>query len=249
MKIDTTEMHQILETTAIGRMHLYTTIHKALRARMTTVLTAVGQMDTHDDLHCQEVMGDLEQLLDVLHGHVETENTMVHPAIEARNPGALAEVIADHAAHEVEIEQLRHHARTLLALSGKERAAFALFLYRNLSHFVAENLEHMLTEETYNQPLLWSAYSDKELIDIHEAILASLPPEKMAVLMPWLISAVSVKERLEMFEGMRATAPAAAFEGALAVARSCLPSRTWAKLRSALGVATIPKQTAFVAIS
>ena len=237
MKIDTIGMQKIVETTGIGRMHLYTAIHKALRKYMSAVLTSVGQLDANDDQHCREVMADVQQLLDVLHGHVETENTMVHPAIEARYPGALAGVAAEHAAHEIAIEQLRHYARTLLALSGKERGAFALFLYRELSSFVAENLEHMLREETQNQHLLWSAYSDDELLAMHEAILASIPPEKMAVLMPWIVSAVSVEERLEMYMGMRMTAPAPAFEEALAMARSCLPARAWEKLSTALEVA------------
>lgn len=244
MKVDSAELQQIIETTALGRMHLYTSIHKALRARMSAALTAVGQMDAHDDQECREVMGDLEKLLDVLQGHLETENTMVHPAIEARNPGSLAGVVADHAAHEKAIGQLRHHVRILLSLPSKERAPFALFLYRSLSGFVAENLEHMLTEEMHNQHLLWSAYSDSELMEIHEAILASLPPEKMAVLLPWLISSVSAEERLAMFEGMRATAPAPAFEGALKLAQSCLPRRAWEKLGSALGIATNPDHRA-----
>ena len=237
MNIDIIGMQKIIETTGIGRPHLYTGIHKALRKYMSAVLTSVGQLDPNDDLQCREVMADIQQLLDVLHGHVETENTMVHPAIEARYPGTLAGITAEHAGHEVAIEQLRHYTRTLLTLSGKERGAFALFLYRELSSFVAENLEHMLREETLNQHLLWAAYSDAELLAIEEAIHASLPPEKMAVLLPWIVSAISVEERLEMYQGMRQNAPAFVFDNALSVARSCLPARAWEKLSTALEVA------------
>lgn len=236
MNIDTIGMQKIVEATGIGRPHLYTGIHKALRKYMSAVLTSVGQFDATDDLQCREVMADVQQLLDVLHGHVETENTMVHPAIEARYPGTLAGITAEHAGHEVAIEQLRHYTRTLLTLSGKERGAFALFLYRELSSFVAENLEHMLREETQNQHLLWAAYSDAELLAIEQAIHASLPPEKMAALLPWIVSAISVEERLEMYQGMRQTAPPVAFDGALSVARSCLPARAWEKLSTALEV-------------
>ena len=236
MNIDTIGMQKIVEATGIGRPHLYTGIHKALRKYMSAVLTSVGQLDATDDLQCREVMADVQQLLDVLHGHVETENTMVHPAIEARYPGTLAGITAEHAGHEVAIEQLRHYTRTLLTLSGKERGAFALFLYRELSSFVAENLEHMLREETQNQHLLWAAYSDAELLAIEEAIHASLPPEKMAALLPWIVSAISVEERLEMYQGMRQTVPPVAFDGALSIARSCLPARAWEKLSTALAV-------------
>ena len=236
MIIYTIGMQKIVEATGIGRPHLYTGIHKALRKYMSAVLTSVGQLDATDDLQCREVMADVQQLLDVLHGHVETENTMVHPAIEARYPGTLAGITAEHAGHEVAIEQLRHYTRTLLTLSGKERGAFALFLYRELSSFVAENLEHMLREETQNQHLLWAAYSDAELLAIEQAIHASLPPEKMAALLPWIVSAISVEERLEMYQGMRQTVPPVAFDGVLSIARSCLPARAWEKLSTALAV-------------
>jgi hypothetical protein len=245
MNIDTTEMQRIVEATGAGRVQLYTGIHKALRARMATVLTRVGQMDARDDLHCREVMNDLEELLDALHGHLETENAMVHPAIEARFPGALADVIVDHEGHAKAILQLHRYVRALPILAGAERAAFALFLYRQLSVFVGENLEHMQVEETHNQQLLWAAYSDDELQAMHAAIVASLPPEKMAVLLPWIISAASAEERLQMLSGMRATAPAFVFEGALEVARSCLSSREWGKLGAELGVAQIGGLAAF----
>lgn len=79
MIIYTIGMQKIVEATGIGRPHLYTGIHKALRKYMSEVLTSVGQLDASDDLQCREVMADVQQLLDVLHGHVETENTMVPP--------------------------------------------------------------------------------------------------------------------------------------------------------------------------
>lgn len=94
----------------------------------------------------------------------------------------------------------------------------------------------MLREETQNQHLLWAAYSDAELLAIEQAIHASLPPEKMAALLPWIVSAISVEERLEMYQGMRQTAPPVAFDGALSIARSCLPARAWEKLSTALAV-------------
>lgn len=239
MNTQTRDLQSIVERANVGRLHLYTTIHKALRANMSEVLTSLGQMDANDDTHCQEVMDDLEQLLIVLHGHVETENTIVHPAIEARNPGALKGIEAEHADHLDVIDRLHAHTRTLRALSGRERAAFALFLYRELSRFVAENLEHMLAEEEKNQELLWTSYYDEELLNLHQKILASIPPEKMAVIAPWMISSTNADERLAMFMGMRATAPAFVFEGNLKLAQSSLSSRDWNKLAKALGVAPL----------
>lgn len=245
MKIDSAELQRISSVVGMNRLHLYTTIHKALRARMGQVLVGVGQMDAGDDGHCREVVADVEQLLYVMHGHLETENAFLHPAIEARHPGALTEIVADHAAQELVIERLRQHAQAILALSGGERAAFCLNFYRELAVFVADNLTHMQEEEHQNQQLLWSAYSDAELHEIHGAILASLPPEKMTVILPWMISAISHAERLPMFEDMRANAPAPVFSAALGVARACLAEREWKKLSGALGLVEASKPVAY----
>lgn len=240
MNIDQTEIQHLVDTTGVRRTHLYTSIHKALRARMTTVLGHLGELDAGDPAHCREVIGEVVELLDALHGHLETENTQVHPAIEARCPGALGETLTDHAMQQPAIARLRQHAQALLAAGGEERAAYALFLYRELALFVADNLAHMHVEETHNHALLWSAYSDAELQALHAQILATLPAEKMAVLLPWIIAAVSPDERGQMFCAMRETAPLPAFEAALALARSCLSCREWGKLCAALGVAPVP---------
>lgn len=245
MKIDSAELQRISSVVSMGRLHLYTTIHKALRARMAQVLVGVGQMDAGDDCHCREVVADVEELLYVMHGHLETENAFLHPAIEARHPGALTEIVADHAAQEGVIARLRQHAQAILVLSGEERSAFCLNFYRELAEFIADNLTHMQEEEHKNQQLLWSAYSDAELHELHGAILASLPPEKMVVILPWMISAISHAERVPMLQEMRATAPVPAFSAALECARSCLAEREWKKLCGALGVTVASAPVAY----
>ena len=245
MNIDRTEMQRIANATGLNHRHLYTTIHKTLRARMSALLVRAGQMDAYDEKECREVVNDLEQLLNVMQDHLKTEDSVLHPFIEARNPGALADIAADHATQKAVIDQLRQYVQAVLPLSGDDRVVFSLFLYRELALFIADNLTHMHTEETANHQLLWSAYSEAELHEIHTAILASIPPEKMALILQWMIPAMSPAERFQMFVEIRATAPAPAFEGALEIARSSLPGRDWGKLTSSLGVAQVPGLVSF----
>jgi hemerythrin-like domain-containing protein len=240
MKLDTTELQHIEAAAGLGRTDLYTAIHKALRAWMSHTLLRLGQLDTSDELDCGEVMTELEQLLDALQGHLETENNFVHTAIEARRPGAIEGIERDHAAHKAAIAQLRRHAQALLHAAPAARDPSALFLYRELALFVAENFEHMQVEETQNQQLLWSAYSDQELLAIHGAILQSIPPQKMAAMLSWMIPALNPAARARLLSELRANAPAAAFDGMLGLAQARLSTRDWVKLTNALGLPQVP---------
>ncbi len=236
MNFDLIELSHIEAAAGAGRLDLYAEIHKALRAWMSHVLLRLGQMDTRDEEESAAVVGELEHLLAAMQAHLTTENTHVHPAIEARRPGALAQIEQDHRAHEKSIANLSRLAQAMLAANAKARESAALFLYRAFALFLAENLEHMQVEETLNNQLLWSAYDDSELLAIHQGILASTPPEKMAAIASWMIPAVTPAARTQMLSGIQASAPAPAFLGMLNIAQSRLSVRDWSKLSQSLGL-------------
>lgn len=240
MNFDLHELHSIQAAAGIGRMDMYTAIHKALRAWMSALICQLGSMDTADEAQTRAVLDELGTLLDVMQGHLETENTLVHPAIEARRPGSLESIESDHRGHELAIARLREHSKAVAQAGGAQREALALFLYREFALFMAENIEHMQVEESQNHQLLWSAYSDAELQELHGAILASLPPAKMAAIMRWMIPAVPHAVRVEMLGGMRGQAPAEVFAGMLEIAQARLAVGEWTKLTFALGLPQVP---------
>jgi hypothetical protein len=109
-------------------------------------------------------------------------------------------------------------------------------LYLALALFVADNFAHMHVEETLHNGALWAWYSDEELRGIHGALVASVPPEEMMQVMRWMVPQLSAPERLATMDGMRATAPAPAFNAVLDVARPHLSERDWGKLMRGLGL-------------
>lgn len=234
MKIDTRELKTVAAIEA-PRMDLYVTIHKAIRAFMADTLLAVGRMDADDDLELAQVTERVLTLLDFLRLHLNKENTFVHPAIEARASGASAAIANDHVDHENHIAHLASAVASLRACATGQRAAPALFLYRELSGFVAENLEHMLVEETAHNAVLWARYTDAELMDIHHRLVGSIPPAEMMVAMRWMVPFMNPAERAMVLGDMRAHAPAPAFEAVLATVRPHLTEREWEKLQAALG--------------
>ena len=112
--------------------------------------------------------------------------------------------------------------------------------YLALALFVADNFQHMHTEETVHNSALWAAYSDAELIGIHDALVATIPPAEMMLVMRWMLPQLNAPERLEVMQGMRAGAPAPVFEGMLTGTQGLLNQRDWAKLARGLGLPPVP---------
>jgi hypothetical protein len=217
-------------------MDMYAGIHKALRALMADTLLAVGRMDYDDDLERAQVCQRVVELLEICASHLKHENEFVHTAIEARAPGASGRIAHEHEDHERHIGELSACAAQMLACPSAERAATALDLYRRLSQFVAENFLHMLVEETAHNAVLWAHYSDAELMDIHNALVASIPPEEMMYIVRWLVPFMNPAERTAVLADMQAHAPAPAFAAVLDTARPHLTEREWSKLARSLGL-------------
>lgn len=240
MKIDTREMESLHAAgSGLNRVDLYVGIHKALRALMVDVLTAVGRMDTEDESEFEWVSSRVLQLAEVCTAHLTHENEFIHVAMEARQPGASTRIAQEHVAHGEAIAELEAAVRQMRACGGEARARAALALYRQLALFVAHNFEHMHVEETEHNQVLWANYSDAELMDLHGRLVASLPPEENLFVLRWMIPAMTPAERLDVLAGMRQHAPAPAFAAALDVVQPHLDLRGWAKLSRGLDLAPV----------
>ena len=236
MNIDQRELRHVAEAAA-PRVDLYAGIHKALRALMADTLLAVGRMDSEDALERAQVTQRVLELLDFCRSHLRHENDFIHPALEARAPGASGKIAHEHEEHLQAIVALADQATALLQCEPAARPAAALALYRALSLFIAHNFEHMHVEETAHNAVLWARYTDAELLEIHDRLVASIPPAEMMYVLRWMVPFMNPAERAAMLGDMRDHAPAPAFAAALEVVRPHLGEREWAKLGRDLGLA------------
>jgi hypothetical protein len=215
------------------RFNIYQAVHKGLRAFMADTLTRVGRTDDTDARECQETAAELRSLLHVCGEHLVHENTFVHTAMERRAPGGAARCEHEHGQHTAHIAILGQALDEALHAEAAQRPVAWLHLYQALSLFVAENFEHMLLEEREHNAVLWAHYTDAELIDIHDALLASVPPDEMALHFRWMLPQLSHTERVGMLGGMRQGMPDAVFASQLEMARPLLDARSWQKLQAA----------------
>lgn len=86
-------------------------------------------------------------------------------------------------------------------------------------------------------PALWAAFDDEALRRVHQALLESLPPAEKLATLRWMLPALGPEERVELLAGVRASAPAAAYDAILRVARDALSAEDWQRLASGTAVA------------
>ena len=164
----------------------------------------------------------------------------MHPAIEARCPGTTERIGDEHAEHLDAMAALEAEAAALRALPS---AGAALRLYRHLARFVGENFLHMHVEESAHNSALWAAYSDAELLEIHQRILASIDPAEMALVLRWMVPAMSPAERAALLGEMQTQMPPEAMRCVLEIVRPHLDDSAWGKLAHALHLPIAPGLT------
>lgn len=216
------------------RHDLYLGIHKGIRAFMCETLRRVGSMDSDDDAELAETLAGVSLLLDFCRAHLEHENAVIHPALEAARRGAAQPASQDHAEHETSLSIIAAQVNLIGESRGCTRARAALRLYRLLAIFIGENFLHMHMEETDHNDALWFAYTDAELVALEHRIHAMIPPAEMALALRWMIPAMTPAERLEVIGPLAEALPPAVFEALLHDLRPHLDARALAKLERGL---------------
>jgi hypothetical protein len=119
--------------------------------------------------------------------------------MHARQADSARETAADHVEHEQAIDSLYALTDEVEHARPQERHAVAQGLYRQLSLFIAENFEHMHVEETAHNAVLWARYTDAELIAIHDALVAAIPPEEMMFVLRWMVPFMNPAEFTHLY--------------------------------------------------
>lgn len=219
------------------RADIYAVIHKGLRAFMSQTLIRVGRADWEDAEDRGTTLAQVRDLLASCAAHLDHEDGFIHPAMEERRPGSSAQTAGDHRDHLRHIEELGRMAARVGESANGARQQAGDELYRALAGFVAENFEHMEIEERYNNSVLWSAYTDVEIMGIEQRLVASVKPEMMQLLLPWMLPYASPVQRAEMLGGMRQGMPGEAFQGVMNMLRDLLLPREWNKLATTMQLA------------
>jgi hypothetical protein len=217
---------------------LYGPIHKGLRLALSQLLVRLGACDGDDPAALAALLADLRGQCQLSAHHLANEEACVHPALEARAPGATAYLARAHEHHRETFYELEALIRRAERAHVDERPMELSRLYLRFSTFVAEDFAHMAEEEQLILPVLQGLFTDDELRGIEDRIISGLEPDEVIAFGRTMIPAATRPERIILLDALRANAPAEAFAAILTQsARPTLDDADYVHLCEGLGIA------------
>jgi hypothetical protein len=215
----------------------YRDVHKGLRAELFGVTQQAGTLDPGDRVGREALCNYVGSVMDILVEHAEHEDTFVQPALERHLPKLAARISFDHVTLERRIRGLRELGNAAVEAAGPVQRQAAHRLYIELASFTSAYLEHQDVEERHVMPALEAAIGFDQVLVMHHALVASIPPEKMATSLAVMLPAMNIDDQAELLGGIKAGAPAEAFAGVWGLAGSVLRATDYRALGVRLGIA------------
>ena len=227
------------ETTTIEQVaaDLYRDIHKGIRRELFSLVERAGSVDPSIRSGRVDLAEHLDRTVELLVLHAYHEDTHAQPSIEKFLPDLAAEIESDHTRIEgrlVRLQEMGYEA--INAMSSAQRFAVHR-LYIELAAFTGEYLVHQDLEERVVMPALEKAIGPEAVLGIHGAIVSSIPPDQMAQSLALMLPAMNIDDRAELLGGIRAHAPAPAFEGVWGLAGSVLAPPDFTALGNRMQIA------------
>ena len=189
----------------------------------------------------QAYLGDAEEAesalekvriaVDVFDEHAAHEDHFVLPAIQQYEPSLVDAFEQEHEKDHALSERLRgllavyHHAIKTEVKIETGQAINQAFI-----DFMIFNLEHMAKEETMLNKVLWRYYSDAEILSINQRIVASIPPQEIAIASVWMMRGMSNTEISGWLKGVEENAPEPVFTQLFSIAEKELPNDRFRKV-------------------
>jgi hypothetical protein len=213
----------------------YGPIHKGLRLALSQLLARLGACDGEDCTELTDLLTDLRSQYRMSARHLANENICIHPALEARAPGACAYLARAHEHHGESLHELESLIRDVEQADDGHRRLKLHRLYLRFSTFVADDFTHMAEEEQLILPVLQSLFTDDELRGVEDRIISGLSADEVVSFGRFMIPAATRHERIALLDALRANAPAEAFGAVMASsARPSLSPADYAHLREGL---------------
>jgi hypothetical protein len=215
----------------------YRNVHKGLRAELFDVTLQAGTLDPADRMGREALCTHVGSVMDLLVAHAEHEDGHVQPVLERHLPKLAARISFDHVTLDRRIVGLRALGYAAVDTAGAEQRQALHRLYLELASFTGAYLEHQDVEERHVMPALEAAVGFDQVLAIEQAIVASIPPDKMATSLAVMLPAMNIDDRAELLGGIQAGAPAEAFAGIWSLAGSLLAATDHRALGMRLGIA------------
>jgi hypothetical protein len=213
----------------------YRDVHKGLRAELFAVVGSAGNVDPGDRAGRAALVAHVDDVIDFLTDHAGQEDTHVLPVLEAHTPALFERISADHAHLDGRLARIKDRAASITDADPGEQRARVHNLYLDLASFTGAYLAHQEFEERIAMPALLEAIGVEGAVQMHHAIVSSIPPPVMAKGLAVMMPAMNLDDRAELLAGMQHDAPAEVFDAVWGLTQSVLTVADSRALATRLG--------------
>jgi hemerythrin-like domain-containing protein len=228
----------------MGRVDLFTTVHKAIRALIYDLSMMLQTADFTDERARNACLAALEHFLELLHEHAGYEDRTVFAATQRFEPQIIDTLEEEHHEIAVHLDQVHKSiARVKAAGTDQERIEAGAELNRSVNKFIAFYLNHLAHEEDTVLPATFKYFTDEELTGMRAEVRRTTTPARFAEWMRWMYPSVNINELTEMFQTLKAYAPPPFYEAMSQVAHMSLGELRWRDLQLRAGLTDATTRT------
>jgi hypothetical protein len=201
---------------------LYRDIHKGIRAELFALTSTAGNLDPSEPDDRSALADHVRSVASVLESHAHHEDSVIDPVLDQHFPALAARARADHDVLERRFARIVDLSEALTVVDPSDDRRLGQLLHLELAGFTSAYLVHQDLEEREIMPVLERRLGAEAMLELNGAIVGSIPPDELARSLAFMLPAMNVFDRVEMLGGIRAAAPAPAFDAIVDLARSVL---------------------------
>lgn len=158
--------------------------HKYVSFALNDLEREIAKADFRDPKQLEQLREGFENLLQMLRGHAEYENTVLHKLLRKKGSTVFRHAEEEHRHADKELKHLHELLEKIgTASNSDDRMERGYEFYLAYRKFVGENLLHLHEEEALLLPELQKLYSDDELRAVEFETYERMTPEQMVHMM------------------------------------------------------------------
>ena len=203
------------------RDHLFTNIHKAIRAGLFDLIVTAGATDWNDQRAVAGFGDTWCRLQALLEAHTHHEDDHILRILDPHDPAATGPATDQHRDLDGWLTDL---AAWIDLIVADPDPVEGLALYSALALFCSSCLAHIHDEETTVMARIWELCTDDEIAATCAAFMADMDPTVLDTSLRFTLPTIDPDARTGLITGLAATAPVTVFNGVLAIATDILPA-------------------------
>lgn len=171
------------------RYNVFNLLHKGLQLQLTDTLVMLKQTDFSRIAEAQPSLRKVHALYRLCYDQSYLEDKWLLPVIAPVAPAVSFVLEQDHQDNRVNWQRLKGLMIVYdHAVSSEEKKLAGNAIVTAFTELASANMRHMFKEEEMINAILWDHYTDAEIFDIEQDIMAYVSPEDTVVYNSWMVS-------------------------------------------------------------